>query len=95
MSIRTINSDEAVGTSEGWNYDDRPPSFAVIEAVAGAEDVDPLDLDVPLYDFVDLEAIDTIFLEGSTTNTTVEFAIDGYLVTIRGTGIVEVEPNAL
>lgn len=95
MSIRTLDSDDAVGNSDGWNYDDRPPSFAVIEALADAEGVDPLDLDVPLYNFVDLEALDTIFLEGNTPNTTVEFSLDGYLVTIRGTGNVEIDANTL
>ena len=40
---------------EAW----QPASVAVVERVAGAEGVDPLDLD-PLYEAIDPDALDTL-----------------------------------
>lgn len=69
-----------------------PPSQAVIELVAEAEDVDPVDLDVPLYDAVDPEALDALFestagssrLNGQTT-----FEYLGHTVVVASDGTVE------
>ncbi|AGB36627.1 HalOD1 output domain-containing protein [Natronococcus occultus] len=65
------------------------PVIAVIEAVAGATDSDPLNLP-PLYESVDPDALNTLF-NGSETGTQVAFEYAGLEVVVQGEE-VEVEP---
>jgi len=63
----------------------RPPSELVIEAVADHADVDPLDLDVPLGEVVDPDALDAIFasrFNAGRNEGRVEFTYLGYRVTV-------------
>ena len=75
---------------------DDPISQQVIEAVADAKGVDPLDLP-PLYDSVDPDALDSLFgHDGSSAaiaSLTVE--IGDCEVTIRGSGDVVVRSDAV
>lgn len=66
---------------------------SVVEELAAQEGVDPLDLDVPLYDAIDPDALNALF---SPTNDGTEraggrivFTIDGYEVTVDGDGQVD------
>lgn len=73
---------------------DRPPSEAVVSAVATATDCDPLDLP-PLYAAVDTEALDLLFTSDRPTTAggmrAVTFEYADYLVTVNRHGTVEVE----
>lgn len=60
----------------------------VVTRVAEREGVDELDLDVPLFDVVDPDALESLF---RNTNGTVRFQYHGYDVTVDHRGTVEVE----
>lgn len=75
----------------------RPASVAVAEAVAAAAGMDPVDIP-PLHSIVDPDALDILFAPtsvgdvrpgGSTT-----FDFEGYRVTVRSHGTIEIEPLA-
>lgn len=65
-----------------------PPSVRIVEAIADARGDDSTDLE-PLYGQFDLEAIDHL-VQNSRGDLRVEMTVDGYLVAIRGDGVVEV-----
>lgn len=66
---------------------DGPPSRAVVQAVADADDSDPVDLP-PLYRVLDPDALDAIFRDRPDGSVTFEY--NGYTVTVRGTAEVTV-----
>lgn len=53
----------------------------IVEAVARHAEMDTLDLDVPLYDVIDPDALDALFAHDSA-NVSVEFSYLGYLVSV-------------
>lgn len=58
------------------------PGIAVVEAIAAAEGVDPLDIE-PLGATIDLEALDSILRSGSSqSDPTVTLRIQGYEITL-------------
>ena len=76
---------------------DRPTgsiTAAVVEAVAAAEGVEPVDLDVPLYSAIDPDALDRLFRSAPADNGIIgriTFTYAGYDVTVQATGDVRVE----
>ena len=62
---------------------------SVIEAIADAEEVDPRQLE-PLYDVVDPDALNGLFVEGAAGGRVV-FRYQGYDVTVGGDGRVTLE----
>lgn len=69
-----------------------PLSQTVVEAVAMAESVDPLDLTVPLYDAIDPDALDALFQSGdASVDGYVEFVYYGYEVTVTADGHVALD----
>lgn len=74
------------------------PSSAVVERVAAREGVDPTDLDVPLFDAIDPDALDSIVRSSDPDRDdglgTVRFAYYGYEVTVRADGTVRVAADA-
>lgn len=70
-------------------------SMAVVEAVAAAEDVDPLELE-PLNDTIDPDALDTLFSSATNQNGVaieeVSLTFGGRDVTVRDTGELVVRP---
>lgn len=69
-------------------------SDKVINKVAEAEDVDPLELTPPLYDVIDPDALDLVFATTPTAGRmegTVTFSYNGYDVTVWGDGDVSVK----
>lgn len=66
-------------------------SMAVVDAVADASGVDPLEVG-PLHDVIDPDALDAIFSSAGATRPDVEvvFRLDSTEVTVRGTGEVVV-----
>lgn len=79
-----------IGTTQP-DYD--AVSQRVVDAVAAASDVDPLDLP-PLYDVIDPDALDDLFADTTSTGRTgsarVVFTLDGCEVTVSGDGTVDV-----
>jgi hypothetical protein len=72
---------------------DRNVSAAVVEAVAEAEGVSPMELQPPLHYSVDVDALDELFRpEKNATggNLIISFVYAGYEVTVRDGEIVVV-----
>ncbi|MDG5761260.1 hypothetical protein QA600_18175 [Natronococcus sp. A-GB1] len=71
------------------------PSLRVVKAVANAEGVDPVELEPPLYDAVDPNAIDELFdpttAPNAARNGRLHFRYRGYDVTVRSDGTVSLE----
>lgn len=63
----------------------------IIEALAEAANVSPADLP-PLYDHVDIEAIDFLFQKHSSSSeqTVLSFQVDHWNVFVRGDGLIRV-----
>lgn len=57
----------------------------VVTAIADQEGIDPTDLDPPLYEVVDPEALNRLFAD---TTGRVSFEYHGYLVTVDAEGSV-------
>lgn len=66
-------------------------SQAVVEAVADAEGVDPIELDVPLFAAVDPDALDALFREHDRSLAMVQFVYHGYRITVYGDEQLELE----
>ncbi len=64
-------------------------STAVVRAVADREGVDPIELDEPLYEVIDSEALDELFASGDGSVT---FEYYGYEVTAHSDGQVDLQP---
>lgn len=72
-------------------------SQAVVEAVADAEDVDPLDLGAPLYDVIDPDALDALFgttHEGGRRTGRVTFEYCGHTVVVASDGAVTIADDS-
>jgi|AntRauTorcE11898_2_1112593.scaffolds.fasta_scaffold04069_2 hypothetical protein len=73
------------------------PSVQIVTTVAEATDVDPLDLEPPLYRVVDVDALDRLLDPESERerergrSLTVTFEYAGYEVTATSDGTVDVE----
>jgi len=62
-----------------------PLSMVVIEAIADREGVDPVDLDTPLYDAIDLDALDALSADiAGSSPLEISFQYEGYEVTVTG-----------
>lgn len=77
--------------------EETPPSQLVVETIAEADSVDPVDLDSSLYEAIDPDALDQIFaatpLNGRMDGE-VTFPYEGYDVTVSGDGYVSVEERS-
>lgn len=69
------------------------PSLAVVEAVVAIEDVGPTDLH-PFGDTVDTDALDSV-IRSTAPDADVEVSVtyQGYRVTVRGDGHLELRPE--
>ncbi|MFC7078039.1 HalOD1 output domain-containing protein [Haloarcula halophila] len=71
----------------------RPPSLAIIEAVAAAEGISPIELD-PLSDEIDLESIDKLLTGPDGTPNLLHFSVNEWDVFVRDDGAIRVcDPN--
>ena len=72
------------------------PSTKVVRAVAAYEGVEPTKFEEPLYDVIDLEALDSLFTErpngDSRSDGRVVFTYGDYEVTVSSDGQVDVDP---
>ena len=60
-------------------------SYAIIDSLATIKETEVTELD-PLFNSVDLEAVDRLFEGNTNDDLIIEQMIDGYVVTIRGDG---------
>ncbi|MDQ2051827.1 HalOD1 output domain-containing protein [Natronolimnohabitans sp. A-GB9] len=72
------------------DYHNDSPSLSVIEALADELETDPVELE-PLYHFVDPEALDQLFQEGTHGDVRVEFVYGDHTVAVQGDGTVVVD----
>ena len=66
--------------------DDRSVSTAVVEAVAEAKGVAPMELQQPLHWSVDVDALDDLFRadrNSAAENSRISFTYAGYEITVR------------
>lgn len=78
-----------------WGQEEESITTAVLAAVAGREGVDPIDLEPPLHDVVDPDALEALFADAvdgtARGDVVVEFTYCGHRVRIDGgTGEVTV-----
>ncbi|RKD93354.1 HalOD1 output domain-containing protein [Halopiger aswanensis] len=69
--------------------DDESLTVQLVQAIADAADVDPVDLSPPLYDVVDPEALEALFAPtdgGTTRRGRIEFSYAAYRVTVSVAG---------
>lgn len=79
--------------------DERTLSERVIDELAAAKGITPIELDRPLNDSVDPDALDALFAprhDGTPRNGDgyVEFTSNGYRVVVRKGGEIRLEPVA-
>lgn len=83
-----------VGTRFGGERG-RPPSLAIIEAVAAAEGISPEELE-PLSDWIDLDAVDKLLTGSNGTANILRFPVNEWNVFVRGDGTIRVcNPNCV
>ena len=70
---------------------DTPADLAVVEAVAAHAGVNPKQLEPPLYEAVDPDALETVLSGDGGLSVTVAFEYAGYDVVARSDGSLVVE----
>lgn len=85
-----IMTDGSVGRDE---FDREHVSHRVVESVAAADGVDPIDLP-PLYDAINPDALNTLFdpasTDGKSTVGELRFSYHGYDVRVTAGGVVTI-----
>lgn len=71
-----------------------PTSIRIVEGVAAHENVDPMDLEPPLHDVVDTDALDALFRTGDDSTATVEFTYCGTRVRVDDAGTIDISPTS-
>lgn len=64
----------------------------ILRSLADEEGVEPEELDIVLYDHIDLEAVADLMTNG-TSDWTLSFEMLSYIVTVDSDGSVLVEPQ--
>lgn len=82
-----MQTDTCGTNGESANWVD--PATKVVEEVARAKDVDPLDID-PLTEVVNLDALSKL-VRCSTGEVSIEFEYERHTITVRGDGDIHVE----
>ena len=75
-------------------HHDEPISTTVAMAVAEFKGIEPTQLETPLYDVVDVEAMDALFARSDDAPSLegyISFVVDGCEVFVDGSGDVTVE----
>ena len=76
-------------------HDHEPISTTVAMAVAEFKGIEPTEMETPLYDVIDVEALDALFSRSSDDTPSIggyiSFVVDGCEVFVDGGGDVTVE----
>lgn len=79
---------------QSFERDVATPSLEVVRTIAEHDDVHPLDLDKPLNDAIDPDALDALIGHpdgnGDSSKVAVEFSYDGYRIRVDHDGSVSV-----
>lgn len=78
-------------TRAEYEWADVGPSTAVLETIGAAMDRDPLTLE-PLYEYVDLDALDSLVRSAAGARAAVTFRFQSYQVRVDSAGEVVVRP---
>ncbi|WP_162354462.1 HalOD1 output domain-containing protein [Natrialba swarupiae] len=72
---------------------EQPVSLAVVEAVADREGIPPEELEPPLHDAIQTDALDALFdpVDSDRLPASLEFTYNGYVVSVEGSGEVSLE----
>lgn len=84
-----MDSEQSTSQRMVFAVKDGPPSQAVVDAVATAEERDPIELS-PLYDSIDTDALDALLEDPQGIDVT--FRYEGYTIVIRENAEVLLEP---
>ncbi|WP_458209989.1 HalOD1 output domain-containing protein [Haladaptatus sp. NG-SE-30] len=91
-----MNERSNPGTPGTVAVEDGRISEAVLHAVGQATDIDPIEMDTPLYDVIDPDALDRLFRPSATserdTESEVSFTMEGCKVTIIDNRVVDATP---
>lgn len=89
---RNVGGTHVVYRTAGERDDDTDLSMAVIDALAEAKDVQPVDIQRPLYDVVDPDALDRLFTStgGDGVSGRVVFELAEHEITVRSDGDIVV-----
>lgn len=70
-------------------------SMAIVEAVAEREGVDVIELEPPLYEAIDTEALETLFATSTAgADASVTFTYCGYSIRVDGTGEIQLSTES-
>lgn len=83
-TIGSVENETAVRTAR--REENEELATTIVETVAAAEGVDPLDLDVRIGDVVDPDALNTLFDSATDRSGRFTFPLAGYLVRVSATG---------
>lgn len=70
---------------------DEPVTAAVITAIAEHEEIDPVELEPPLFEAIDVDALNELFPHGS--EGTIQFLYRGHQITVSADGEVTIEDS--
>ena len=93
MAIATPSPDADAATLYRTRHDpdsSEPMSRSIYTALAAVEGIAPADLDVRLYDYVDVEAIDGLYRASADREWEFTFTVERYAVRVRGDGSIAV-----
>lgn len=93
-STNSATFDGAGEETESGPRTDGLLSTSVVDAFSDAEGVDPADLDIQLYQYIDLEALNRLrrhFEDMNGSFWSIEFSIEEYDVVVRADGTVSVQ----
>lgn len=65
-------------------------SMNITEQIAEYEGVDPANLHPPLYESIDMDALESLITSSSTDSMQISFTYNGYLVRVDSTNTVHV-----
>ncbi|WP_128476602.1 HalOD1 output domain-containing protein [Halorussus pelagicus] len=93
MAIATTSSDADAPTLYRTRHEpdgSEPISRSIYTALAAVEGVAPSDLDVRLYDCVDVEAIEDLYRTSADSEWEFAFTVERYAVRVRADGTIAV-----
>ncbi|WP_114578384.1 HalOD1 output domain-containing protein [Saliphagus sp. LR7] len=82
MNEPPLQSDTVRST---FDRSEKPPSIAVVEAIAAIEDTPPTDLSITLHDFIKPTSLNEPV--NSNSDVSVTFSVDQYQIQVNGNTI--------
>ncbi|MGQ4556864.1 HalOD1 output domain-containing protein [Halobellus sp. GM3] len=88
----SANQDNSAPNKWHFQIGERPPSVAMIEAIAFVTNQDPLDID-PVADVIDPDAMDQLL--GGDDTVTISFVFEEYDIELSGSGEIVISGTDL